>query len=287
MKYSAFSAFTPCATIPSMKTDTDYIKSSCELLDRVREKAPLVHCMTNAVVTGYTANCLLALGAAPAMINDATEAAQFAAIAGGLLVNVGTLTEDQAEAMRGAVDAANRAKRPWVLDPVAVGFLSLRTAFAAELKCKSPAIIRGNASEIMALAGFKGTARGVDSTAAVNEAKDAAELLCVQTGAAVLVTGAIDFVCAVGRMPASIANGSPIMTRVTGVGCAQGAIAAALAAVSDDRYLAAVATALIMGVAGEIAAENATRPGSYQIALLDALDAINADALRARGKVSS
>ncbi len=270
-----------------MKTETDFIKSSCELLERVREKAPLVHCMTNAVVTGYTANCLLALGAAPAMIDDANEAAQFAAITGGLLVNVGTITERQAEAMRGAVDAANQAKRPWVLDPVAVGFLSLRTKLSMELKGKRPAIIRGNASEIMALAGFKGTARGVDSTAAVNEAKDAAELLCVQTGAAVLVTGEIDYVCSVGRMPVSIANGSPIMTRVTGVGCAQGAIAAALAAVGEDVYLAAVATALIMGIAGEIAAENATRPGAYQIALLDALDAIDADAIRKRGKVSS
>lgn len=269
-----------------MKTETDYIESSCELLDRVREKAPLVHCMTNTVVTGYTANCLLAFGAAPAMIDDANEAAQFAAITGGLLINVGTITENQAEAMRGAVDAANRAKRPWVLDPVAVGFLSLRTALAMELKSKSPTIIRGNASEIMALAGFKSTGRGVDSTAAVNDAKDAAELLCVQTGAAVLVTGKIDYVCCVGRMPASIANGSPIMTRVTGVGCAQGALAAALAAVGDDKYLVAVATALIMGVAGEMAALNATRPGAYQIALLDALDAIDADALRARGKVS-
>ncbi len=269
-----------------MTTAIDYLESSCELLTRLRDQVPLVHCMTNEVASGYTANCLLAIGAAPAMIHDANEAAQFAAIASGLMVNVGTITEDQAAAMRAAVDAANGAHRPWVLDPVAVGFLSLRTTLASELKSKCPSIIRGNASEIMALAGFKGTARGVDSTAEVSEARDAAELLCVQTGAAVLVTGEVDFVAAVGRESVSIANGNSMMTRVTGVGCAQGAIAAAFAAVADDLYLAAVATALVMGVAGEIAAENASRPGAYQLALLDALDAIDADALRARGKVS-
>ena len=138
-----------------MKADIHAIDSTCALLAKLRREAPLVHCMTNAVVTGYTANALLALGAAPAMIHDPEEAAQFAAIAGALLVNVGTITQDQAAAMRAAVAAANQAGRPWVLDPVAVGFLSLRTTVAAELKRKAPAIIRGNASEIIVLAGFK------------------------------------------------------------------------------------------------------------------------------------
>lgn len=260
------------------------IDSTCALLAKLRREAPLVHCMTNAVVTGYTANALLALGAAPAMIHDPEEAAQFAAIAGALLVNVGTITQDQAASMRAAVAAANRAGRPWVLDPVAVGFLSLRTAVAAELKLKGPAIIRGNASEIIALAGFKATARGVDSTAAVSEAREAAELLVEQTGAAVLVTGEVDVAAAPGREAVSIANGHAMMTRVTGVGCAQGAVAAAFAAVADAPFDAAVAAALVMGVAGEMAFETATRPGAYQIALLDALDAVDEDALRARGK---
>ncbi len=252
----------------------------------LRQRSPLIHCMTNTVVTGYTANCLLAVGAAPAMIDDAAEAGQFAALADGLLVNVGTITESQAAAMRIAVDAANRARRPWVLDPVAVGGLTLRTALAKELKAKHPAIIRGNASEIIALAGFKSTGRGVDSVAQVHEARDAAELLCVQTGAAVLVTGAVDFVAAVGQPSLSIANGHPLMTRVTGVGCAQGALAAAFASLTANRHLAALATGLVMALAGERAAAIATGPGSYQLALLDALDAITPEDLRADGKVS-
>lgn len=269
-----------------MNTATEFIETSCVLLERVRREAPLVHCMTNAVVTGYTANCLLAVGAAPAMIHDPEEAAQFAAIAGGLLINIGTITRDQAASMRAAVDSANGAGRPWVLDPVAVGFLSLRTDLANELKMKRPSIIRGNASEIMALAGFKATSRGVDSTAAVDEARGAAEMLSAQTGAVVLVTGAIDIVVAAGKPVVTIANGNAMMTRVTGVGCAQGAMSAAFAAVSEDRHAAAVATALVMGVAGDMAFENAGRPGSYQIALLDALDAVDAKEIRLRGKVS-
>ncbi len=263
------------------------IESACTLLAKLRDEAPLVHCMTNAVVTGYTANALLALGAAPAMIHDPDEAAQFAAIAGALLVNAGTVTQDQAAAMRAAVAAANGAGRPWVLDPVATGFLGLRTSLCGELKMQRPAIIRGNASEIMALAGFQATSRGVDSTAAVSEACGAAEMLAAQTGAAVLVTGEVDVAVAPGRPPVSIANGHPMMTRVTGVGCAQGAIAAAFAAVTDDPLAAAVAAALVMGVAGEMAFDAAKRPGSFQIALLDALDAVDAAALRARGKVSA
>ena len=269
-----------------MNTANEFVEESCALLERVRREAPLVHCMTNAVVTGYTANCLLAVGAAPAMIPDAEEAAQFAAIAGGLLINVGTITRDQADAMRAAVDSANKAGRPWVLDPVAVGFLSLRTDVANELKMKTPAIIRGNASEIMALAGFKATSRGVDSTAAVDEAREAAEMLSAQTGAAVLVTGEVDIAVAAGKPVISITNGNAMMTRVTGVGCAQGAIAAAFAAVTEDYHAAAVATALVMGVAGDLAFAGAKRPGLYQIALLDALDEVDATALRSCGKVS-
>lgn len=269
-----------------MKHSKIFLEDCAGLLLKLRSEMPLVHCMTNTVVTGYTANCMLAVGAAPAMIDDCAEAAQFAGITGGLLINVGTITEMQTTAMRAAVEAANAAKTPWVLDPVAVGALTLRTALAKELKAKHPAIIRGNASEIMALAGFKSTSRGVDSTASVEEARDAAELLCVQTGATVLATGKVDFIASCGQSSLSVANGHPIMTRVTGVGCAQGALATAFAAVTDDYRMAALATALVMAVAGEMAATHTLAPGSYQIALLDALDAVSPEDLMARGKVS-
>ncbi|HAT3955403.1 TPA: hydroxyethylthiazole kinase, partial [Kluyvera ascorbata] len=130
----------------------------------LHQHAPLVHCMTNDVVQTFTANVLLAVGASPAMVIDAGEAAQFAALAGALLVNVGTLTHSRALAMRAAVDSANRAETPWTLDPVAVGALTLRSDFCRELLRLTPSAIRGNASEIRALAGESLGGRGVDTT---------------------------------------------------------------------------------------------------------------------------
>ena len=130
----------------------------------LRAHSPLVHCMTNDVVQTFTANVLLAVGASPAMVIDPREAAQFAAIADALLINVGTLTEDRAVAMRAAVEHARQAGKPWTLDPVAVGALTVRTAFCHELLAFQPAAIRGNASEILALAGMSAGGRGVDTT---------------------------------------------------------------------------------------------------------------------------
>ena len=263
------------------------LSSSAELLTTMRERTPLVHCITNHVVTNFTANVLLAVGAAPAMIHDPEEAGQFAGVADALLVNVGTLEREQAAAIRAAVAAANAAGRPWVLDPVAVGALTFRTAVATEVARQRAALIRGNASEIMALAGAGAGGRGVDSTAGVAAAEDAARRLAAESGAAVLVTGEVDFaVSPDGARVARIANGTPLLTRVTGVGCSQGALCAALcAAAQGNAFLAAVAGALVMGIAGDMAERVSKRPGSFQIALLDALDEIDADAILRRGKV--
>lgn len=145
----------------------------------LRAHSPLVHCMTNDVVQTFTANVLLAVGASPAMVIDPREAAQFAAIADALLINVGTLTEDRAVAMRAAVEHARQAGRPWTLDPVAVGALTVRTAFCHELLVLQPAAIRGNASEILALAGMSAGGRGVDTTDTAAAALPAAQALGV------------------------------------------------------------------------------------------------------------
>ncbi|RTF30815.1 hydroxyethylthiazole kinase, partial [Serratia marcescens] len=132
-------------------------------LTQFQQRPPLIHCLTNEVVQSLTANVLLALGASPAMVVEPQEAAQFSALADGLLINVGTLNALRAESMRAAVAAANQAGKPWTLDPVAVGALSYRTAFAKQLLDEKPAAIRGNASEIMALNGLLASGRGVDS----------------------------------------------------------------------------------------------------------------------------
>ena len=266
---------------------TDLLRASDELLAEMRRRAPLVHCITNLVVNNFTANVLLAAGAAPAMIPDPGEAGIFAGVAGALLVNVGTITLDQAEAIRAAVAGARAGGRPWVLDPVAVGALPLRTGLSRELLASSPAIIRGNASEIPALAGEAVTGRGTDATQGVDAAAGAARRLAGQTGGAVLVTGPTDLAVASDGRTARIGGGTPLLTRVTGVGCAQGAICAALCAASDgDSFLAAVTAALLFAVAGERAEKISARPGSFQIALLDAFDAIAPGDLSAEGVLS-
>lgn len=254
------------------------------ILERIRAQQPLVHCLTNHVVKNFTANVLLALGAAPAMVEHADEAAEFAALAHALLVNLGTLDEPQMAAILRAVPSANRARKPWVLDPVAVGPLAVRTHFAHEILTQRPTLIRGNASEIIALAGQTARGRGVDSGDSAEAALDAARTLASRTGGAVLVTGPVDYAID-GTETIACANGHPLMTRVTGVGCAQGAITAACCAVAQTPLAAAVAAATLTGVAGELAARVSVRPGSFAVALLDSLDQLDADILRRETKL--
>lgn len=268
-----------------MEISSAYIEIAVSTLRRIRERSPLILCLTNSVVQSISANVLLAAGAAPVMLCDADEIEELlGSVAGGLLVNLGTLSQEQAQTMRRAIRAANANKRPWVLDPVAVGGLSLRTDFAREILALRPTLIRGNASEILALAGFSANARGPESTCKSDAAVEAAQQLARQTGASVLVTGEIDYVTD-GTQTAAFGNGHVLMTRVTGVGCSMGAFAAAALAATPDPFDATVATALIYGIAGDLAAERAQAPGSFAVALLDALYQISENDLRSRAKV--
>lgn len=248
---------------------------------RVRAVAPLVHCLTNSVVTPFTANVLLACGCAPAMVVAPQEVAAFAAVASALSVNVGTIDAPQAESIRLAVRAAVESGTPWTLDPVAVGALAYRTALCRELLTFSPSAIRGNASEIIALAGLGNGGRGVDSTAGSGEAVEAALALARRTGAIVAVTGAIDYITD-GERLLSVANGHPLLQRVTGTGCSLSTLVAACVAGADDRLHAAAAACAWMAVAGEVAAGQAAGPGSFAVALLDALAGLDARILEQR-----
>ncbi|NIZ89638.1 hydroxyethylthiazole kinase [Kineococcus rubinsiae] len=248
--------------------------------EALRSNAPLVQCLTNSVVTTITANALLAVGAAPAMVDNVHESAAFAAISSGVLVNVGTLDDDRAKAMLLAAESARRAGTPWVLDPVAVGGLEFRTRVARELLEHAPTVVRGNASEVLGLAGAGAGGRGVDSTSGVDEALEAARELSRRTGGAVAVSGEVDVVVS-GERTTRVSGGTPLLTRTTGAGCALGALVAAYAAVSDDPLLAAVAAHLHVALAGERAAAVAAGPGSFAIAWIDALDAVDGAALAA------
>jgi len=241
-------------------------------LQAVSEGSPLVHCLTNIVVAGFTANVLLAIGASPAMVENAEESADFAAIAGGVLVNLGTLSAERERAMTSAAAAAHKAGRPWVLDPVAVGALAHRTSFAADLLDHAPTVIRGNASEIASLAGMAGAAgRGVDSSVASDRVIEPAKALAADSGAVVAVSGAVDYVTD-GTRVVDVPGGDILMTRVTGVGCALGAMMAAFAAVVHDPLQATVDASAVLAEAGALAARGPRPgPGTYAVRLIDTL----------------
>ncbi|KMK08978.1 hydroxyethylthiazole kinase [Pluralibacter gergoviae] len=235
-----------------------------------RRHSPLVHCMTNDVVQTFTANVLLAAGASPAMVIDAEEAPQFAALADALLINVGTLTRPRAAAMRAAVASANAAGRPWALDPVAVGALTLRSDFCRELLALKPAAIRGNASEILALAGMSAGGRGVDTTDSAAAALPAARALAQQLATVVAVTGEVDYITD-GQRTLAAAGGSPLMTKVVGTGCSLSALVAGACALPGDRLLNVAATCGLVKYAGGAAAAGSRGPGSFVAAFLDTL----------------
>lgn len=242
--------------------------------------APLVHCLTNTVVQTITANALLAVGAAPAMVDAPEEAGEFAAVASAVLVNVGTLTARTAEAMRLAVAAAAGAGTPWVLDPVAVGGLAFRTGVATELLALRPTVVRGNASEVLALAGAGAGGRGVDSTAAADDARDVAVDLARRTGGVVAVSGEVDVVTD-GTTTVRVGGGHVLLTRTTGAGCALGALTAAYVAATGDALTGTVAAHAHVALAAERAAATAAGPGSFAIGWLDALAALTGDGLAA------
>lgn len=242
----------------------------------VRAHAPLVHSITNLVVMNYNANVLLALGAAPVMAHAEEEVEDMASIAQALVLNIGTLEPDWITAMTLALRRARSRGIPAVLDPVGAGATPYRNqALTALIAAGPPTIIRGNASEIMSVAGFGVLTRGVDSSSSSNDAVNAARELAERTGAVVCISGADDHVVDVAGRWVTLSNGHPWMTKVTGVGCSATAIVGAFAAVQPDGWRATAAAMAYLGVVGEWAAERVQAAGggvgSYQIALLDGL----------------
>lgn len=266
----------------------DLAGSAATLLGVLRQAPPLTHCITNAVVTGFTANVLLALGAAPAMVDIVGEAEMFAGVASGLLVNLGTPTPEQRTATLEAVAGATASGTPWVLDPVAIGALPVRTALAHRLVELRPTAIRGNASEILALAGLSAGGRGVDATDSTDAAADAAGVLARRVGAIVAVSGPVDLITD-GERVLRIANGHELLTRVTGGGCALGAVMAAFLGAAretgHDALSTVAAASLVYTIAAERAAEHSRGPGTFAVALLDALAAVTGDDVLAGARV--
>ncbi|WP_282819671.1 hydroxyethylthiazole kinase [Curtobacterium flaccumfaciens pv. flaccumfaciens] len=261
---------------------------TAELLEAVRARAPLVQCITNTVVQNVTANVLLALGASPAMVDVATEAGPFARVADALLVNTGTPHAEPRVAALEAVHAARDAGTPWVLDPVAVGSLPVRTALARDLLALHPTVLRGNASEVLALLGDSAGGRGVDSTVGTEDARVAS--VAASDGrlvAAVAVSGAVDLLVAPGIGVVRVANGTDLLTRITGGGCALGAVVAAFTSVApEDAGAAAVAATAVHTIAAELAARDAGGPGTFQPLFLDRLASLTPEDVVREGRIT-
>ena len=260
-------------------TLTTAIDRPSKTLRALREQGPLVQNITNFVAMDLAANTLLAVGASPAMVHAPQESAEFAAIADALTVNLGTMEAHWVESAEAAARAAIAARRPWVLDPVAVGATGYRRSNAARLLACRPTVVRGNASEIMTLAGLSGAeGKGADSTVGSEAAVEAAQRLAQSSGAVVVVTGALDHVSD-GTHQIACANSHRMMTRITASGCALTALTGACLAVEEEPLVAALHALAIYGVAAERAASRSRGPGSLRANLLDELYLLEDDDL--------
>jgi hydroxyethylthiazole kinase len=245
---------------------------AADVLARLRDRAPRVHCITNTVAQNYTANVLLAAGAVPSMTISPEEIGAFVASADALLVNLGTFDAERRVAVEAALNAAETARKPWVLDPVFIDRSPARAAFAKSLLARRPAAVRLNRSEFVALFGAEGSDEGTALAA------KASATMVALTGDTDLITD--------GARHAAIRNGHPLMGLVTAMGCAGSALLGAALAVESDAWLAAVAALGALGVAGELAGAGAAGPGSFAGAIIDALHGLDRATLRARIRVA-
>ncbi len=251
----------------------------------LRTRRPVVHSITNPVAIALAAGVLQAVGARPVMAQAAEELEEIVRGAAGVTINIGMPTAERAETMRRAAGLAHRHGRPWVLDPVGVGGSAYRRDLAHALIAEMPAVIRGNADEILVLAEIDRPVGGIgiDAETSADAALPAARALARQTGAVVAVTGTVDHVTD-GVQFCAIANGHPMMTRVSGLGCALSCLVGATLAVEPDPMAASVLALVLLGVAGEVAAETAQGPGSLPAAVVDALYALDRPTLERKAQ---
>ena len=240
-------------------------------IELMRAEAPLVHNITNDVVMNNTANALLAAGASPIMAHAVEEIDEMVALCRATVINIGTLDRFTVESMKAAIRRANEIHHPVILDPVGAGATSFRNKVLQDiLSAGTPRYIRGNASEIMTMAGLSTTSKGVDSTESSLNSLEAARVLSRRVGCVVCVSGETDLVVLEDRVM-YLHNGSPMMEKVTGLGCTATAILGAFAAVVEDEFMAAVSATAFMGICGEIAAGMSKGPGTLQLNLYDVM----------------
>lgn len=260
-----------------MYTKDEIKKQIIEAVNKVKAANPMAGSITNSVTINFVANAQLAVGGSAAMVYLPDEGEFIANAGGATYINVGTLTPIYEETLPRTAKALFDAGKPWVLDPVAIGIGELRTKLLLGFKEYKPSVIRGNASEVIALAGLWGleggtdqsAVRGVDSTDTVNAAREAAVALAKYTGGAVAVSGKTDLVTD-GETVVYSYGGSHFMEKITGSGCSLGGVAAVYATAASP-FIAALTATAVYNLAGKRAELRTSAPGSFQTAFLDEL----------------
>jgi hydroxyethylthiazole kinase len=260
-------------------------EKAAQNLSALRARKPLIHNITNYVVMNYTANALLAMGASPVMAHAQNEVEDMVALAGALVLNIGTLTDDWILSMITAGRKASEQQIPVILDPVGSGATTLRTDSAKKIIAETRvSVIRGNASEILSLRHAESKTKGVDSIHSVDEAARTATVLAQELDTTLAITGPVDLITG-GERVIRVKNGHPLMGYVTGTGCTATVTIGAFLAVDADPVTAAATALAYFGLAGEIAGQNASAPGSFMIQMLDALYTITPEALETGCKI--
>ena len=256
-------------------------------LTAIRKQKPLIHNITNYVVMNYTANALLAMGASPVMAHAQNEVEDMVNFAGALVLNIGTQTDDWILSMIKAGKKASELRKPIILDPVGSGATPLRTDSAKKIIHQTRiSVIRGNASEILSLRHIESQTKGVDSIHSVEEAAKTATILAQELDTTLAITGPVDLITD-GSHVIRVANGHPLMGYVTGTGCTATVTIGAFLAVDDDPVSATATALAYFGLAGEVAGQNASAPGSFMIQMIDALYTITPQDLKAGCKIES
>ncbi len=257
-----------------------------DILAKVREKKPLVHHITNIVTVNDCANATLAVGALPVMAHAPEEVEEMVQAAQALVLNIGTLTEEQVRAMVKAGKAANAAGVPVVFDPVGAGATAMRTRSARLLMSEvKVAVVKGNSAEVATLAGEQGKIRGVEAVGESGNLLPAARRLARESGSVVVASGIVDLVTD-GERVAFVENGHPLMGTITGTGCMLTSVVATFVGAGGDAFEAAVAALVAFGVAGELAAARpeVRGPGSFKVSFFDELHALTPEKLAARSR---
>jgi hydroxyethylthiazole kinase len=276
-----------CSRTPNRKTTMELSPEKlASNLEIIKQNGPLVHNITNYVVMNFTANVLLAIGASPVMAHAVNEVEEMAAIAGSLVLNIGTLSDPWIEAMISAGKKATELGTPIIMDPVGSGATTLRTATARKIvKETRLSVIRGNASEILSMGDTNSKTRGVDSQHSVDEATETAKSLARELNTTLAITSEVDLITD-GVQVIRVTNGHPLMPLITGSGCAATAVIGAFLAVDENPMTATASALAFFGLAGEKAGAQASAPGSFQVALLDALYTLTPAELEQHCKIS-